>query len=146
MYFHLGFLSRCLEPKPSGDAFYPQDPFILPSFRQRSEWLYTEILKRESEQGRVGGAGYGSQSAGTHCHREPVFLKRVSCRIGHNEKRLETTAINSPYPKGKVSKAWKTPWRVFVRPPVLRLPAPGSRIPAGGSPWGWCSTFVPPQI
>lgn len=49
-------------------------------------------------------------------------------------------------PKGKVSKAWKTQWRVFVRLSALCLRAPGSRIPAGGSPVGWCWTFVPLQI
>lgn len=41
-------------------------------------------------------------------------------------------------PEGKVSKAWKSQWRVFVLWPELHLLALGSKIPDGGSPEGWC--------
>lgn len=80
-------------------------------------------------QGVPRGVGYG-----------PIESARSDLAV----KRLKTTALNS-YPKGKVNKAWKTQWRVFVRLSVLCLRALGSRLPPGGSPQGWCWTFAPLQ-
>lgn len=59
LYFNLGFLTLCLEPKPKGDTFYPKDPFVLFCFQWTPNRFTQRFARGTRGAGCTQGVGYG---------------------------------------------------------------------------------------